>query len=138
MARGVVSKSEPAYIRLRTTLNGLLALAEDLTGFEVVCVGLFARRLSAEIIRRNDNQLEKVSGKVARTRLQNIDCRVSTAIHLHVVAMLPLSPALWFAFPFLFARSVLSGAHRRNFRRYNPIVRGVEADGFERGQAHAA
>lgn len=100
MARGKIEPSNPAYCRLRETMNGLLFRAEYVTGYQMLAVAILTvwHRVSSratQAVRRTEAEIRQVKDPDVRSELQSLHHEMNVAITRHLKRLFPVSPVLW-------------------------------------------
>lgn len=112
MATEKLDPTMPAYAGLRSLLNGLLSIAEDVTPFNVIAWSVFLE-LHPLGPPRLIGDLQKVEDVKLRREIGAIHVGVNKAINAHIRSMAVTSPTLWFAmfaFSLTKAKRALSSA----------------------------
>lgn len=122
MAQGEIAPNHPAYARMRTTINGLLYRAEDLTGLNLIVSLAIAQREAHRAVRSTAAEIRRTSDPRARAHLMEIHDRMSIAIVRHLQRIRFISPVLSLVW-------VLG----KVLRLRKLVVQVVEADGFASG-----
>jgi hypothetical protein len=90
MADGHIAPDDPAYVRVRTIINGLLRFAERLTFLRVVLLSAVAWPEMA-ISPPFEEVLLKVQNETARRRMLEFHLRVQVAIVEHLLVSSPIA-----------------------------------------------
>ena len=126
VVRGEVVPTEPAYVQLRDTINGLLRFAERVTPIRVMMFNS-TLSLNAEAYReRTEWAIAQVKDEGIRQKLQDYRERVGLEIILHLIRT---SPELWPALAALVVSRMGLVAAKAWLRKHPPIrIDGIEAE----------
>jgi hypothetical protein len=108
MAAGRIEPNHPAYVCLRSTMNGLIRDAERVTVFRSIMHAVVCKDQTREYSARLDRLLESIDDPAVRRVLVDIRLGVNHAI---AIRWLKISPLLWVLIPIFLAWSKIFPEH---------------------------
>lgn len=127
MAKGNIEPNHPAYVRLRSTINGLLFRAEFVTGLQLLVSAFVAVKYADRYVRRTGAEIRHISDREAKTAMLGFHGELNRILARHLRRIMWLSPVMLFIY-------LLS----MGFRAKNAMAKAVkivEADGARIGMS---
>lgn len=143
MARGHVRASDPAYLRFRNTLNGMLLLAEKMSATVVLMSVLFGRRHSLEMKSEFEAAIDQLEDRHARKKIRQLDQRLSIALLRHLLLS---APTMWVLLFLLMLRTLITAGIRAGLRaifagkknaKQHVVVRSITFEAHALGERRA-
>lgn len=127
VATGKIEPNHPAYVQIRTSLNGLLANAEAWTGMHLLLTSLFRSPNQPLLNARAMMQYEMLETRIG-AELMDVKTREIVAIARYLLNLAPVSPVIGSIVAGLLARAKLKRMSGNAIRMLTGLSRRLAAE----------